>query len=377
MEGTLPVRTRSPRPPSAAAAHAADVRNWRRARAAAPGGFHDRLVSVLNRALPAAIGLILAIMILLPLGQSGEISFLVDRNKVPVTHERLRVDHATYRGQGRQGRPFGITAGRAVQASAERPVVELTNLVAWIETADGPARIWAPRGSYNFETDRIAIGAPVRFEAANGYRMLTNFVVIDLTASRAAGSGGVEGRSPAGTFNAERIVALLDEQVITLEGDARLHMLPDELDPTSRPQASAPRSRQASVHLAAERIEVQNRNKRVDLCDNVKVTQAAVALRARCATVAYSDRPALDVQRITATGNVIVTRGNESARGNQAVYELDRRVIILQGDVALRRGADTLKSGSISIDLARDVARVEGSGGRGGRVSGTFSVPSR
>lgn len=376
MKASPKVRTGSPRPASGGASAVADARSRRRARAA-PGGFRDRLVSFLNGALPAAIGLVVAIMVLLPLRQRGEISFLVDRNKVPVVHERLRVDGASYRGQDRQGRLFGITAARAVQASAERAVVELTNLAAWIEIADGPARIWAPGGSYNFEIEQIAIGGPVRFEAANGYRMLTDSVVIDLTTRRAIGSSGVEGRSPAGTFSAERMVALLDEQVIALEGNAQLHMLPGALDASRLPQASAPPSRQPPVHLAAERIEVRNRSKRVDLCGNVKVTQAAVALRARCATVAYSDRPALDVQRITATGNVIVTRGNESARGNQAVYELDRRVIILQGDVALRRGADTLKSGSISIDLARDVARVEGSGGRGGRVSGTFSVPSR
>ncbi|WP_082734887.1 MULTISPECIES: LptA/OstA family protein [Pseudomonadota] len=372
MKATPKVRTGSPRPTSGGASAVADARSRRRARAA-PGGFRDRLVSFLNGALPAAIGLVFAIMVLLPLWQRGEISFLVDRNKVPVVHERLRVDGASYRGQDRQGRLFGITAARAVQASAERAVVELTNLAAWIEIADGPARIWAPGGSYNFEIDKIAIGGPVRFEAANGYRMFTDSVVIDLTTRRAIGSSGVEGRSPAGTFSAERMVALLDEQVIALEGNAQLHMLPGALDASRLPQASAPPSRQPPVHLAAERIEVRNRSKRVDLCGNVKVTQAAVALRARCATVAYSDRPALEVQRITATGNVIVTRGNESARGNQAVYELDRRVIILQGDVALRRGADTLKSGSISIDLARDVARVEG---RGGRVSGTFSVPS-
>lgn len=376
MEATPKVRTRSPRPTSGGASEVADARSRRRARAA-PGGFHDRLVSFLNGALPAAIGLVLAIMILLPLGQRGEISFLVDRNKVPVAHERLRVEAASYRGQDRQGRPFGITAGRAVQASAERAVVELTNLAAWIEMAGGPARIWAPGGSYNFETDKIAVGGPVRFEAANGYRMRTDSVVIDLTARRAVGSGGVEGRSPAGAFSAERMVALLDEQVITLEGNAQLHMLPGALDASRLPQTNAPRSRQPPVHLAAERIEVRNRNKRVDLCGKVKVTQAAVALRARCATVAYSDRPSLDVQRITATGDVIVTRGNESARGNQAVYDLNRRIITMKGDVALRRGADTLNSGSLSIDLARDTARVEGSGGRGGRVSGTFAVPSR
>ena len=47
--------------------------------------------------------------------------------------------------------------------------------------------------------------------------------------------------------------------------------------------------------------------------------------------------------------------------------------------VALRRGADTLNGGRLTIDLTSGVSSVDGGGGRsnGGRVTGTFSVPTK
>ncbi len=79
---------------------------------AAPGGAHDRLIRRLATLLPAAIGLIAALMILTPLTPRGEVSFLLDRNKVAVAEDRLKVENAMYRGEDNEGRPFSIIAGR-------------------------------------------------------------------------------------------------------------------------------------------------------------------------------------------------------------------------------------------------------------------------
>ena len=93
----------------------------RRRAYAAPGGFHDGLVRVLATLLPALIGVVAAVMILAPLSPRGEISFLLDRNKVAIAENRLRVDNAMYRGQDRQGRPFSLVADQAVQLRGSVP----------------------------------------------------------------------------------------------------------------------------------------------------------------------------------------------------------------------------------------------------------------
>ena len=136
----------------------------------------------------------------------------------------------------------------------------------------------------------------------------------------------------------------------------------------------------APVDYAADRIELQDRQNRVVLSGNVAIRQADLRLNAGRTTVAYTDTGSLAIQRIDASGGVTVTRGGETASGNVAVYDFNRRVITMIGNVKLRRGTDTLNGGRLTIDLDTGVSSVDGSaggGGPGGRVSGSFSVPQR
>lgn len=201
----------------------------RRRQFARPGGSHDRLVAFLAKALPAGIGLIAAVMVLAPLSPRGEVSFLLDRNKVAVTRERIAVNDARYSGKDNRNRAFSVTAGSAVQRSAQIPQVAMENLVAQIALNDGPANIRAGRGVYDYNTEQMTVDGPVQFDAADGYRMTTNNVAIDIKRQRAVGGGGVAGTLPSGTFTAQRITADLENRTVVLEGGARLHMTPGKM----------------------------------------------------------------------------------------------------------------------------------------------------
>ncbi len=207
---------------------AVQIRNRRR-HFAAPGGSHDRLVAFLAKVLPAGIGLVVAVMILVPLSPRGEISFLLDRNKVEITNERLRADNAAYRGKDNRNRDFTVNAGTAVQKSATTPIVEMLGLNALMNLNDGPAKVVAPRGAYNYDTEQLAIDGPVNFNAPDGYRMTTRNVSVDLRSKTAVGSGGVDGTVPTGTFRANEMHADLENRTVTLEGNARLRMTPGKI----------------------------------------------------------------------------------------------------------------------------------------------------
>ena len=132
----------------------------------------------------------------------------------------------------------------------------------------------------------------------------------------------------------------------------------------------------APVNYAANRIELQDRQDRVVLSGNVVIDQANLRMTAARTIVDYSDAGSLSIQRISATGGVTVTRGNESARGNVAVYDFNRRIITMTGNVRLQRGSDTLNGGRLTIDLRSGLSSIDGAGsGQNGRVTGSFSVP--
>ena len=153
-------------------------------------------------------------------------------------------------------------------------------------------------------------------------------------------------------------------------------------------QAIGAHNSDAPVNFAADRIELQDRQNRVVLSGSVNINQGGLQLNAARTTIAYTDAGALKIHRIDATGGVVVTRGGESARGDVAIYDFDRRIITMAGGVQLRRNGDTLNGGRLVIDLATGVSSVDGRAGgsssavggtssSGGRVTGSFSVPKR
>jgi len=208
---------------------AADIIRDKRRHWAAPGGSHDRRVQLLAKILPAAVGVIAAAMIVGPLFPRGEVSFLLDRNKVAITKDRIRVADAMYRGVDSEGRPFTVTAGSAVQTDAREPVVRMESLAARIRMSDGPAELTTAAGTYDYDLEKVTAPGQVNFTAADGYSLSAGNVEIDLKTRKVVGSGGVSGAIPAGTFSANRIVADLDERSVALEGNARLLMSPGKL----------------------------------------------------------------------------------------------------------------------------------------------------
>jgi lipopolysaccharide export system protein LptC len=107
----------------------------------------------------------------------------------------------------------------------------MDSLTAQLQLGDGPARLTAPHGSYNFQDDKISSADPVIVTAADGYRMVMRNVVVDLDSRTAQGGqgGGVSGTVPTGTFSSDRIVADLDSRTVALQGNARLRMVPGQM----------------------------------------------------------------------------------------------------------------------------------------------------
>ena len=193
---------------------------------AAPGSGHDRLIGALRVFLPVAIGVLAAFVVVMPLFSGGDVSFVLDKNKVEMAKERMRTQAATYRGEDAKGQPFQLTAGSAVQKSSAVPIVKMNDLAARLQLKDGPADIVAPSGGYDMKTEQMKIDGPVRFTAANGYRLDTNNATVDLKSRRMQSGGAVTGTVPQGAFSASRLSADLENHVVRLDGNARLRIVP-------------------------------------------------------------------------------------------------------------------------------------------------------
>ena len=139
----------------------------------------------------------------------------------------------------------------------------------------------------------------------------------------------------------------------------------------------------APVDVSADRAEAQDRADRAVFAGNVVVRQGNLTLRTPRLTLAYSNQGSgLDIDRIDASGGVIVSSPSETARGDFAVYNPDDALITMVGNVRLERGGSHLTGARLTIDL--DTGRAVMDGGLrgvnqqgGGRVTGRFTVPRR
>lgn len=192
---------------------------------AAPGSAHDRLIRILRIVLPIAIVGLLVLLAIAPLTVGRDISFVLSKDRVAVARERMRVTEAIYRGEDGKGQPFAIRAGSAVQVTSADPVVRLSDLSARIALPEGPASIVAKAGRYDMTAERVLIDGAVHFETADGYRLDTRDVGVDLKTRRVASGGPVDGKMALGTFGANRMTADLTSKVVVLDGRARLHIV--------------------------------------------------------------------------------------------------------------------------------------------------------
>ena len=140
----------------------------------------------------------------------------------------------------------------------------------------------------------------------------------------------------------------------------------------------------APVDVTSDRIEVQDRADRAVFSGNVHVTQADMTLDTERLTVAYSGgqgSSGLQIDRLDAAGGVVVHSPSETAKGDLGVYDLNRKLITLIGNVQLTRDNNLVNGSRLVIDLNSGRAVVDGGppgvNSSGGRVTGHFTVPQK
>lgn len=161
--------------------------------------------------------------------------------------------------------------------------------------------------------------------------------------------------------------------------------------------AQRPHDSAAPIDFGADHIELQDKANRAVLTGSVVVKQAEMTLNAARMTVSYTGQVvggSPQVSRLDASGGVTVRRPDQIAKSQFAIYDLNRRVVTMLGAVSLTQGGNTVNGGRLTMNMDTGRAVIDGSSvgssgsgaagapgstvsQRGGRVTGTFSVPKR
>jgi lipopolysaccharide export system protein LptC len=261
------------------------IRN-KRQKVAAPGSRHDRKIRMLRVVLPSIIGALIALLAFTPFASRLELSFVLDKSKVEMASERMRINDAMYRGEDNKGQPFVVSAGSAVQKSSADRIIRMADLSAEIILPKGPAAVSAESGLYNMDSEIIESGGSLLVKAADGnlvratsvvlelqtqmlqskgplqfnskdgytmmannvsfalrteimrsigmvtftdkdgYKMTANNVEVNIPQKNMQSIGPVSGQTRIGSFSADSMNANLNSRIVTLTGNARLRINP-------------------------------------------------------------------------------------------------------------------------------------------------------
>jgi lipopolysaccharide export system protein LptA len=101
----------------------------------------------------------------------------------------------------------------------------------------------------------------------------------------------------------------------------------------------------------------------------VRIEQGEMVLRA---DKVLAEVPDSKIVRVTASGDVVITSRDATARAPLGVYDVAARTIRLTGEVVLTQGGNTLSGTDLLVDLKAGTALLTGKGSASGRVEGVL-----
>ncbi|MCV2867348.1 lipopolysaccharide transport periplasmic protein LptA [Defluviimonas sp. WL0002] len=116
------------------------------------------------------------------------------------------------------------------------------------------------------------------------------------------------------------------------------------------------------VEVTADQLTVNQTDGTATFSGNVVVAQGEMRLGADEILVEYGPEGQNRIERLIATGNVILTSGPDAAKADSAEYAVDTGEIVMAGSVLLTQGASAISGETLSLNLSA------GTGQMGGRV---------
>ena len=111
----------------------------------------------------------------------------------------------------------------------------------------------------------------------------------------------------------------------------------------------------------SDNLTIDQTNGRALFSGNVIIIQGDLRIAAEDVEVIYSD---IDGQRgvdeVIATGGVLITRGEDAAEGEDAVYSVAAATLTMTWDVLVTQGTTTIAGDSMVVDMTTGDGIVEG-----------------
>jgi lipopolysaccharide export system protein LptA len=113
------------------------------------------------------------------------------------------------------------------------------------------------------------------------------------------------------------------------------------------------------VEVTADTLDVNQESGSAEFKGNVLVGQGEMRLSAERVLVIYNQEQS-GIQRMEATGDVVLVNGPDAAQAQRADYTIDTGIIVMTGNVLLTQGENALTSNKMTVNLITGTAQMVG-----------------
>ncbi len=191
----------------------------------------SRFVGLMKLLLPAAAAALIVLVVAWPeiYRQVGQ--FKIQFSPIRISDLRVQMIGARYEGLSDAGKPYRITAARAVQDPRDHDRIALTALGAQLTSSNGTwIVIRADRGLYHRTPKILDLSGHVSVYTDRGYEFHGKTAVVDFASGTVVSNQKVHGHGPAGTVVADsfrstkkgnRLYFIRDVKVTLYPGQAK------------------------------------------------------------------------------------------------------------------------------------------------------------
>lgn len=193
---------------------------------------YSRLVRRLRLILPlAAVVLVMSVFTWIILERDTVVEKNPDNSMQQARNELVS---ARFESVDEEGRPYEVTAQRAVQGKPEdgqdEKMIYLTAPRGKFTVATDEAfEISAPEGAYHQQKETLSLTGGVSFGSQSGYALRTQAIEADLKAGTARSGTRLTGNGPSGSVEAQGFSADNKRGMLVLKGPARVIIKPEAL----------------------------------------------------------------------------------------------------------------------------------------------------
>ncbi|HUE65463.1 MAG TPA: lipopolysaccharide transport periplasmic protein LptA [Rhizomicrobium sp.] len=135
----------------------------------------------------------------------------------------------------------------------------------------------------------------------------------------------------------------------------------------------------APINISSDNFQADLNGKNGTWTGNVLVVQGDTKMRSNQVRVSTVNGKA---DKVFASGNVVVdSPASGTATGDNGVYSVGPRIVVMTGNVVLKKGKDVMRGEKLTVNLATGQATLGGgvksTGNAGGRVQGVFTPNSQ